>query len=173
MNSYFKKAPFVRKTQFFMTRDETKAFLETNCWNRWESIFVPIQFCACYVRKCFINKLLSFPHIDGLSMSVNDEYVRMSSCGQLWYDLERRATMSLGQTLLEFPLPRLRERHMLPSSDTISGSLGQSAEGCAFLTYCCKYSSLYCVFETRPNCQTEWNGGRLLQWCVFILSPLS
>lgn len=117
-------------------------------------------FCACYVRKCFISKLLSFHYFDGLSMSVDDGYVRMSSSWQLWYDLERRGKMSLGQMLFEFLLPRMQGQHMLPSSKAVSGSLGHSAEGCAFLTFCFKYSSSYCVFETKPNCQTEWNGGK-------------
>lgn len=165
MNCYFKKSQFVRFTQFFITlEDSIKTLLGDEMLEPppilYFCSFLLSSFVLVYVRKYFISKLLSFHHFSGLSMSVNKGYVRMSSCWQLRYDLERRGKMSLGQTLFEFVLPRMQGQHMLPSSDTVSGSLGHSAEGCAFLTFCFKYSSFYCVFETKPNRQTEWNGGK-------------
>lgn len=38
--------------------------------------------------------------------------------------------------------------------------------------HCFKYSSFYCGFETKPNCQTEWNDGKPAPAVCFILSPL-
>lgn len=117
-------------------------------------LFYTFQFCAYYVRKCFIIKLLSFHHFNGLSMSVDNGYVRMSSCWQLCYALERRGRMSLGQTLFEFLLPRTQGQHMLPSSDAVSGSPGRSAEGCAFLT----------LFQTLIILLRFWNQAKLPDW---------
>lgn len=135
------------------------------------SLLYTFQFYACYIRKGFIRKFLSFHHFHGLSMSVDNGYVRMSSCWQLWYDLERRGRMSLGQMLFEFLLPRMQEQHMLPASDTVSGSLGHSAEHCAFLTFCFKYSSFDCVLTPSQTARLNEVVANLPWQCVFIHSP--
>lgn len=61
-------------------RKQAEAFLGTQCWDPSipSSLLCPAQLCVCYARRCFLSKLLSFHHFDGLSMSVDVGYVRTS-----------------------------------------------------------------------------------------------
>lgn len=92
------------------------------------SSFVFIMLGNALLPNCFLFTTLM------VSPCLWTMDVRMSSCWQLCYDLERGGRMSLGQTLFEFLLPRMQGQHMLPSSDVLSGNLGHSAGGRAFLT---------------------------------------
>lgn len=124
------------------------------------TLLCTFQFCADYVRKYFISKLLSFHHFDGLSMSVDGRHVRMSSGWQLWYDLGRRGRISSGKMPFELPLPRMQGQHMLPSSDASQAALDiLLREGLSWHSVSNTHHFSW-VFDTEPNCQTEWHAGQ-------------
>lgn len=139
-------------------RKQAEAFLGTQCWDPSipSSLLCPAQLCVCYARRCFLSKLLSFHHFDGLSMSVDVGYVRTSLplTAVIWPWKERKNVFGANAVGIS---ATDAGRHMSPSSEAVWGSVGHSAEGCASLIFCFKYSSFYGVSEIKPNCQTEWN----------------
>lgn len=86
--------------------------------------------------------------------------------------LKGEGKMSLGQMLFEFLPPRMQGQHMLPSSEAFSGSLGHSAEGYAFLTFCFNYSSFYLCFWNRAKLPDWMEWWRICHGSVFLSSVL-
>ena len=117
------------------------------------------QFCACCVRKCFISKLLFFTTLMVFPCWVDDGYAQniLLLTAVIWPWKER---MSLGQMLFEFLLPRMQGSicclHLRPSQAALNILLR------AVISWHSVSNThhFYCVFDTKPNCQAEWSGGK-------------